>query len=197
MVVRLPAAAPASVIRKFYAHAKFLIASRVALDLGSQPMCSDVCRCTWVGGHCMRFLGVGVAAILLVSSATAQVSQIYTYGALVRPTKVTPSTGTAACYNHDPTDNRTTVTASDGCTFSGGGGGQNSPPQAVDVYVFIQSRESSWSGSLGVLFNDIDADLPSGTLSVTSVSGSSYATVQPSGSHDLPLHRLLQSGVRA
>lgn len=131
----------------------------------------------------MRFLGLSVVAALLASSASAQVSQTYSYDALGRLTKVTPSSGTPVCYNHDPADNRTTVTASAGCASQGGGGGgQNSPPEAQDDFLFFMSFSPTWSGNLGVLFNDTDPNLPGDTLTVTSVSGSPYASIAGGGS---------------
>lgn len=40
---------------------------------------------------------------------------------------------------------------------------------------------SIWSGYLSVLSNDTDPDLPSDTLSVVSVTGSTYASVSGTG----------------
>lgn len=134
------------------------------------------------GGRSMRFLGIGVAAALLASSAIAQVSQTYTYDALGRLTKVTPSSGTPVCYTHDPADNRTTVAASAGCASQGGGGGSNSPPDAQNDFIFLLSAGPTWTGNLGALFNDTDPDLPNDTLTVTAVSGSPYASINVSGS---------------
>jgi YD repeat-containing protein len=127
----------------------------------------------------MRFIGMTVVAGLLVSSASAQSSNTYTYDGFGRLTKVTPSTGTPVCYNYDAADNRTTVTAAVGCTSQGGG--QNSPPQAVNDVYFRTMPGSTWSGYLYVLTNDTDPNLPSDTLTVVSVSGSPYATVYSNG----------------
>lgn len=127
----------------------------------------------------MRFLGVGVAAALLASSAAAQVSQTYTYDALGRLTKVTPSSGTPVCYTHDAADNRTTVTAAAGCSAPVGGG--NSPPQAVNDVYFKTTPGATWSGTLAVRNNDTDPDLPNDTLTIIAVSGSPYASISSGG----------------
>jgi hypothetical protein len=87
------------------------------------------------------------------------------------------------CYTHDAADNRSVVAAAAGCTApTGGSAGGNSPPDAQDDYLFFMSTGPTWSGNLGVLLNDTDPNLPGDVLTVISVTGSSYASIQGSGS---------------
>jgi hypothetical protein len=67
------------------------------------------------------------------------------------------------------------------CTAGGPGGGQNFPPVAIPDYVVALAFSSFWAGPLDVLLNDTDPNLPSDTLTVTSVTGSSYASIAAGG----------------
>ncbi len=129
----------------------------------------------------MRCFGVAVVMALLTSSATAQVSQTYSYDALGRLTKVTPSSGTPVCYNYDSADNRTSVSAASGCSAGGGGG---SPPTAHNDY-YATYYKNPVTAYYYVLSNDTDPDLPADTLSITSVSGSGLSIVNVGGADAL------------
>jgi YD repeat-containing protein len=130
----------------------------------------------------MRKLALAIALVLIAPLAVAQTTRTYSYDALGRLIKVTPGSGTPVCYSFDAADNRASVAAAAGCTPGSGGGGQNSPPVAFDDMLYFMSFSSMWSGNLGVLFNDADPDLPNDTLTVTSVTGSPYASVAAGGS---------------
>ena len=136
----------------------------------------------------MRNIAAILAVALLMPAALAQTARTYTYDALGRLVKVTPGTGTPVCYTHDAADNRSLVAAAANCTAptggagGGGGGGQNYPPEAQDDFLYFQSFSPTWSGALGVLLNDTDQNLPNDVLTVTSVTGSPYATIQAGGS---------------
>jgi YD repeat-containing protein len=130
-----------------------------------------------------RKLVSAVALLLAAPLAFAQTTQTYSYDALGRLIKVTPGSGTPVCYSFDAADNRTSVSAAAGCTpgGGGGGGGQNAPPVANEDYVVFLATAWYWEGPLGVVFNDTDPDLPNDNLTVTSVTGSPYASVMPGG----------------
>ena len=136
----------------------------------------------------MRRLTLALVLALIAPLAFSQTTRVYTYDALGRLVKVTPGTGTPVCYTHDAADNRTVVAASAGCTAptggsggGGGGGGGNSPPTAVNDSYMKTTSTTTWSGTLAVRSNDTDPDLPNDTLTITAVTGSSYATVTPGG----------------
>ena len=124
----------------------------------------------------MRRVVSAIALALIAPLALAQTTRTFTYDEHGRLTKVDPSSGLPVCYAYDQVDNRTSVNAATNC------GSSNSAPVAYDDYIYILSFTNGWSGGLSVLSNDADADLPYDTLTVTSVSGSSFATVASGGS---------------
>lgn len=129
----------------------------------------------------MRRIIAAIGLMLLAPVALAQTTRTYSYDVLGRLTKVTPGTGTPVCYAYDPADNRTNVSAAAACTAGGPGGGQNFPPVAIGDYVVALAFSSFWAGPLDVLLNDTDPNLPSDTLTVTSVTGSPYASIAAGG----------------
>jgi YD repeat-containing protein len=129
----------------------------------------------------MRAIVLAFVFALLTPLALAQTSETFSYDALGRLTKVTPSSGSATCYTHDPADNRTQVALGGATCTSGGGGGGNSPPVAVNDSYMKTTSTTTWSGTLAVRSNDTDPDLPNDTLTITTVSGSSYASVTAGG----------------
>ncbi|MEY2758100.1 MAG: hypothetical protein RIR33_1878 [Pseudomonadota bacterium] len=123
-----------------------------------------------------------LAAFAIALPASAQTTETFSYDSLGRLTKVTPSSGSATCYTHDPADNRTQVAVGGtACTSGGGGGGGNSPPVAVNDSYMKTTSTTTWSGTLAVRSNDTDPDLPNDTLTITTVSGSSHASVTAGG----------------
>ncbi len=129
----------------------------------------------------MRAIVLAFVFALLTPLAFAQTSETFSYDALGRLTKVTPSSGSATCYTHDPADNRTQVALGGTTCTSGGVGGGNSPPVAVNDSYMKTTSTTTWSGTLAVRSNDTDPDLPNDTLTITTVSGSSYASVTAGG----------------
>ena len=129
----------------------------------------------------MRAIVLAFVFALWTPLAFAQTSETFSYDALGRLTKVTPSSGSATCYTHDPADNRTQVALGGTTCTSGGGGGGNSPPVAVNDSYMKTTSTTTWSGTLAVRSNDTDPDLPNDTLTITTVSGSSYASVTAGG----------------
>jgi YD repeat-containing protein len=125
--------------------------------------------------------GLALIAVAMALPASAQTSETFAYDALGRLTKVTPSSGSATCYTHDPADNRTQVAVGGTACTGGGGGGGNSPPVAVNDSYMKTTSTTTWSGTLAVRSNDTDPDLPNDTLTITTVSGSSYASVTAGG----------------
>jgi hypothetical protein len=123
----------------------------------------------------MRRVTAAIALLLIAPVAFAQTTRTFSYDEYGRLTKAAPSSGLPVCYAYDQADNRTGVVAASSCVA--GGGPANYAPIAYDDYIYILSFTDSWSGGLSVLSNDTDADLPNDTLTVTSVSGSSFASV--------------------
>jgi hypothetical protein len=115
----------------------------------------------------------GLLLIIAVFAENAAAQTAYSYDALGRlvqaretsdPTKIVK-------YTYDATDNRTKVKNG------------NAAPSANNDVRFLMTTGSTWTGTLFVLTNDTDADLPDDTLKVTSTSGSPYASV-PGGESD-------------
>ena len=122
----------------------------------------------------MRRVVSAIALILFAPLALAQTTHSYSYDALGRLVKVTPSSGTPVCYSFDSADNRTTVSASSTCS--------NSPPVAVNDYIFRVFGGATFTGNVSVLGNDTDPNLPNDTLTIISVTGDDpYATIAPGG----------------
>lgn len=128
----------------------------------------------------MRSVVSAIALALIAPLALAQTTRTFTYDQYGRLTKVAPGSGLPVCYGYDKADNRTAVVAASNCVA--GGGPPNAAPVAYDDYIYVYSFSNTRSLNLGVLANDTDQDLPNDTLTVTSVSGSSYATVLSNGS---------------
>ena len=126
----------------------------------------------------MRRVVSAVALLLIAPLALAQTTRTYSYDALGRLVKVTPNSGTPVCYSFDAADNRTAVSASATCPSSG----SNSPPVAVNDYIFRVFAGATFTGNVSVLGNDTDPNLPNDTLTIISVTGDDpYATIAPGG----------------
>jgi hypothetical protein len=128
----------------------------------------------------MRRVAAAIALILIAPIAHGQTTRTFTYDEYGRLTKAAPGSGLPVCYAYDQADNRTGVVAASSCVA--GGGPANYAPSAYDDYIYVLSFTNSWSGGLSVLSNDTDPDLPNDTLTVTGVSGSSFASVASGGS---------------
>ncbi|MCF8508651.1 MAG: hypothetical protein K9G83_07930 [Hyphomonadaceae bacterium] len=128
----------------------------------------------------MRRVVSAIALALIAPLALAQTTRTFTYDEHGRLTKVDPSSGLPVCYGYDKADNRVAVSAVAGC--AAGSWAVNSPPQATDDVIYVYSFSDTRSLYLSVLSNDTDYDLPGDTLTVTSVSGSPYASVVSGGS---------------
>jgi len=117
----------------------------------------------------VRLLLCSAIALTLQCQAAAQTT--YKYDALGRLIEVrdTSSTSDVVKYTYDAADNRTKVK-----------NGNFGPTAVMDGY-FLMTTGGTWSGVLFVLNNDTDLDLPDDTLSVVSVSGSTYASAAPDG----------------
>ncbi len=110
-----------------------------------------------------------VATLVMAAQANAQTT--YTYDALGRVIQVreTSDATKVVTYTYDALDNRTKVKS-----------GNAAPAAVADTY-FLMTTGSTWTGTLFVLANDTDADLPDDTLSVVSTTGSVYASVLANG----------------
>lgn len=117
----------------------------------------------------MKLLLCSAIALTLQSQAIAQTT--YKYDALGRLIEVREASDPTeiVVYTYDAADNRTKVK-----------NGRAAPVANNDSY-FLMITGSTYTGVLLVLNNDTDADLPDDTLSMVSVSGSSYASVVTNG----------------
>jgi YD repeat-containing protein len=121
----------------------------------------------------MRAVVLAFVFAMLTPLAFAQTSETFSYDALGRLIRATPSSGSQSCYTYDAADNRTRVVVSPVCAPA--------PPVANEDFVSIQISTWTWTGNLGVLLNDSDPNLPYDTLNVLSVTGSAYASVALGG----------------
>ena len=125
-------------------------------------------------GLIRKLIVASVAVCVWPNTLQAQTATTYEYDALGRLTKVLRASSLGICYKHDGADNREVVAAASSCAA-------NSAPSAQTDYEYaFKFGAGWWGGDIDVLWND-DADLPFDQLKITSVSGSSYATLPPEG----------------
>lgn len=122
----------------------------------------------------MRKVISAVALMLIAPLAQAQTTRTYSYDALGRLVKVTPSSGNPVTYAYDAADNRTSVVA----------GITNNPPVATNDTFYLALDNEGDTYYYGIIYdwwlNDYDPDAGD-TIVMHSVSGNSSVQIRSGG----------------